>query len=158
MITVVTSSDSRACVHSDWIVYIAEPSASSASTGRSGQATAAPVATRQALADRPAGELQPVVRRRSPPSRRVMRTLVVLRLVGDDRALGQRRGDRRGEASAPVSAPVGRAGPAGGDRRLRRRRRRRRRARARRAGRVVAGPAQHVHLAASGTRSLGLPG
>ena len=44
-ITTVTSSCSRAIVHSDWIVYIAEPSPSSASTGRSGQATAAPTAT-----------------------------------------------------------------------------------------------------------------
>src|SRR3954447_12779384 len=43
--TVVTSSPSRACVHSAWIVYIAEPSPSRLSTGRSGAATAAPVAT-----------------------------------------------------------------------------------------------------------------
>ena len=44
-ITTVTSSCSRAIVHSDWIVYIAEPSPSSANTGRSGQAIAAPIAT-----------------------------------------------------------------------------------------------------------------
>ena len=43
--TVVMSSPSRACVHSDEIVYIALPSASSASTGRPGQATAAPTAS-----------------------------------------------------------------------------------------------------------------
>ena len=41
---VVTSRPSRACVHSDWIVYIADPSACSSTTGRSGTATAAPVA------------------------------------------------------------------------------------------------------------------
>src|SRR5690349_22492083 len=54
--TVVTSSPSRAWVHSAWSVYIAEPSASRQSTGRSGQATAAPVA---------AGSPQPI----APPLR-----------------------------------------------------------------------------------------
>jgi hypothetical protein len=44
-ITTVTSSSSRAMVQSDWIVYIAEPSPSSAMTGRSGEAIAAPTAT-----------------------------------------------------------------------------------------------------------------
>ena len=44
-ITVVTSRFSRAWVHNDWSVYIALPSASRDSTFRSGQATAAPVAT-----------------------------------------------------------------------------------------------------------------
>ena len=44
MMIVVTSRPSRACVHSDCSVYMALPSACSASTGRSGQATAAPVA------------------------------------------------------------------------------------------------------------------
>ena len=42
--TVVTLSCSRAWVHSAWRVYSALPSASSDSTGRSGAATAAPVA------------------------------------------------------------------------------------------------------------------
>ena len=42
---VVTLRFSRACVHSDWIVYIALPSAWMLSTGRSGHATAAPVAS-----------------------------------------------------------------------------------------------------------------
>ena len=42
--SVVMLSCSRACVHSDWIVYIAEPSAWILTTGRSGHATAAPVA------------------------------------------------------------------------------------------------------------------
>ena len=44
-ITVVTFRPSRAWVHSAWNVYMAEPSASRLSTGRSGAATAAPVAT-----------------------------------------------------------------------------------------------------------------
>ena len=44
-ITTVTLSCSRAIVQSDWIVYRAEPSASSAMTGRSGHAIAAPTAT-----------------------------------------------------------------------------------------------------------------
>ena len=44
-ITVVTLRFSRACVHSAWIVYIALPSASRLSTGRSGHATAAPTAS-----------------------------------------------------------------------------------------------------------------
>jgi hypothetical protein len=43
--TVVMSSCSRAWVHSAEIVYIALPSDSRASTGRPGQAIAAPVAT-----------------------------------------------------------------------------------------------------------------
>jgi len=42
--TTVTSRFSRAQVHSPEIVYIALPSDSSAITGRSGQATAAPIA------------------------------------------------------------------------------------------------------------------
>src|SRR6478672_1375694 len=41
----VTSSCSRAMVHSDWMVYMADPSPCSANTGRSGHATAAPTAT-----------------------------------------------------------------------------------------------------------------
>jgi len=49
--TVVMLRFSRACVHSDWIVYIAEPSASRLSTGRSGHAIAAPVRERHADAD-----------------------------------------------------------------------------------------------------------
>ena len=40
----MTLSFSRAIVHSAWMVYIAEPSPISASTGRSGQAMAAPTA------------------------------------------------------------------------------------------------------------------
>src|SRR6516225_5968215 len=43
--TVVMSRPSRACVHSAEIVYIALPSASSAMTGRCGQAMAAPAAS-----------------------------------------------------------------------------------------------------------------
>ena len=43
--TVVTSSPSRAWVHSDCSVYMALPSACRLRTWRSGQATAAPVAT-----------------------------------------------------------------------------------------------------------------
>ena len=58
---VVTSRSSFAWVQSDCSVYIALPSPSSEMTGRSGQATAAPVATRHALTDRPAGEREPVV-------------------------------------------------------------------------------------------------
>src|SRR3954465_3171204 len=77
MITVVTSSCSRACVHSAWIVYIAEPSASNEITGRPGAPMAAPVAAgspqpipppvgraappRPPPADRPAGKIQVVV-------------------------------------------------------------------------------------------------
>ena len=53
---VVTSSPSRAIVHSAWIVYIAEPSASRQTTGRPGAPTAAPVA---------AGSPQPI----APPVR-----------------------------------------------------------------------------------------
>src|SRR6476661_6672515 len=41
---VVTLRFSRACVHSDWIVYIALPSPTMQITLRSGHATAAPVA------------------------------------------------------------------------------------------------------------------
>src|SRR5829696_3575181 len=43
--TVVTSSPSRACVHRACTVYVALPSASRQTTFRSGQATAAPVAS-----------------------------------------------------------------------------------------------------------------
>src|SRR6478609_3912521 len=42
---VTTLRPSRACVHNDWIVYIALPSPTMQITLRSGQATAAPVAT-----------------------------------------------------------------------------------------------------------------
>src|ERR1700675_4043173 len=42
---VTTLRLSRACVHKDWIVYIALPSPTMQITLRSGQATAAPVAT-----------------------------------------------------------------------------------------------------------------
>src|ERR1700738_1098606 len=42
---VTTLRLSRACVHSDWIVYIALPSPTMQITLRSGQAIAAPVAT-----------------------------------------------------------------------------------------------------------------
>src|SRR5216684_1579474 len=42
---VTTLRLSRACVHSDWIVYIALPSPTTQITLRSGQAIAAPVAT-----------------------------------------------------------------------------------------------------------------
>ena len=103
------SSCSRACVHSAEIVYIALPSASSARTLRSGQATAAPVATRQALADRAAGEREPVVRgcargrRREPQPGRI-------RLVGHDRPLGQQRADDRGRLLGG-QLPAGQRGP-----------------------------------------------
>ncbi|MCY1530693.1 hypothetical protein D9M68_658920 [compost metagenome] len=43
--TTVTSSRSRAMVHSDCSVYMAEPSACSDTTRRSGAATAAPTAS-----------------------------------------------------------------------------------------------------------------
>src|ERR1700689_4053282 len=42
---VTTLSPSRACVHRDWMVYIALPSPTIQITLRSGHATAAPVAT-----------------------------------------------------------------------------------------------------------------
>ena len=44
MMIVVTSRPSRAWVHSDWIVYMAEPSASRLTTGRPAAPIAAPVA------------------------------------------------------------------------------------------------------------------
>ena len=45
----MTSSVSRACVHSAWIVYIADRRPRAPSTLRSGQATAAPVASGRPL-------------------------------------------------------------------------------------------------------------
>ena len=42
---VTTLRPSRACVHRDWIVYMALPSPTMQITLRSGQAIAAPVAT-----------------------------------------------------------------------------------------------------------------
>ena len=90
---VVTSSCSRAIVHSDWIVYIAEPSPWSARTGRSGHATAAPTAT-----GRP-WPMAPPVRvstswRGAPAVCAGERHARGLGLVGDDRALGQDGPDR----------------------------------------------------------------
>ena len=43
--TVVTGSRSRACVHSAWSVYMAEPSACRLTTRRPGAPSAAPVAS-----------------------------------------------------------------------------------------------------------------
>src|SRR5262245_60943150 len=45
MITVAPSRHSRAWVQSAWILFLAAPAASRASTGRAGHATAAPVAS-----------------------------------------------------------------------------------------------------------------
>ena len=112
MITVVTSSDSRAWVHRAWIVYIAEPSASSASTGRSGQATAAPVAS-----GRPTPIAPPVNCSQScgaqPAVAAVMCTLLVLdssHTIVPSRIVAATAAARL----APVSAPLGRAGGAAG--------------------------------------------
>ena len=108
-ITTVTSSCSRAIVHSDWIVYIAEPSASSAITGRSGHATAAPTADGQPLPDRAAGERQHVVPRRSG---RVRRRASCPMSPPRRRRSRPRAGSRRSawQTLSAVSAPVGGAG------------------------------------------------
>ena len=98
----MTSSCSRAIVHSDWMVYRAEPSAWSAITGRSGTRDRCPDRNRQSLADRPAGQGQPVVPgspRRAGRQRQRRRD----RLVGDDRPFGQDRADRLA-GSSPRSA------------------------------------------------------
>ena len=149
-ITTVTSSCSRAIVHSDWIVYIAEPSASSASTGRSGQATAAPMATGRPWPIAPPVSVQPVVRRRAGGAGGQRQR---------PRSATRRRRSRPRAAVAPiawqtvsaVSAPVGRSGRA----RLRARGCRPRRRARRPAPRALPsasspGRREHVHLAAVG--------
>ena len=111
---------------------------------------------RQALADRPAGQLQPVVRR-AAGGRRGHAHAGGGALVGDDRALGHDGGDRGGEASTGERA--GRSlRPRGG--------RRCRRAVGDELGdaRASAPAASSRPVAStwtsqpSGTRSLGLPG
>ena len=149
--TVVTSRPSRAWVHSDCSVYIALPSASRLTTWRSGQATAAPVASGHAHADRAAGEREPVVpggagggaggeeARRCGPRRPRSRP----------RAAARRR---RRRPSAASRSPVGDLGPAGG-----REQRRRRPARRAASARAASGAdrrrrpgGEHVDLAALG--------
>ena len=104
----VTFRPSRAWVQSACRVYMALPSASRQTTGRSGQAMAAPVAS---------GRPQPM----APPvtwSQLCGRAFLVMReevaadahrFVGDDRALGQRAGERCGDLVAG-KAPVGAGG------------------------------------------------
>ena len=108
MITVVTSSDSRAWVHSAWIVYIAEPSASSASTGRSGQATAAPVAS-----GRPTPIAPPVSCSQSCGAQPAVAAVMWTLFVFDSSHTIAPSGIVAATAAAsvaPVSAPVGRDG------------------------------------------------
>ena len=88
----VTLSPSRAWVHSACSVYIALPSAWRQRTGRSGAATAAPVAIGSPMPMAPAGEGQPVVGRRARRRARDEETRRVA-LVHDDGALGQRGAD-----------------------------------------------------------------
>ena len=107
----MTSSPSRAWVQSDWSVYIALPSAWRLITGRSGTRDRRAGRERHAHADRAAGERQPVVPRRAG-GRAGGPEAAGLRLVGDDRALGEQRADARRRSSRRVSGPVGgRAGP-----------------------------------------------
>ena len=75
-------------VHSACSVYMALPSPSSAITLRSGQAMAAPTATRHAVADRAAAVVDPVVRRRAGGLGEELAARGHA-LVDDDRVLGQ---------------------------------------------------------------------
>ena len=135
--TAVTSSCSRAIVHSDWIVYIAEPSACSASTGRSGQATAAPTATgrpcrsrrrsacSQSWRRRPGGRARRqdaagvAPRRRRSRPRAATRATAAASAVGGQRAgraLGPRRRRRRCRPSAPTSSASASSAPSASSR------------------------------------------
>ena len=96
MMIVVTSSCSRAWVQSAWIVYMAEPSASSEMTGRPGRADRGAGRGGQAPADRAAGQVQVVVLAGA------RRAVLEERgggdgLVDHDRVVGQQRADDRGE-------------------------------------------------------------
>ena len=93
-ITTVTSSPSRAIVHSDCSVYIPDPSPSSTTTLRSGQATAAPVAIGRPKPIGPAGHRQPVMPARASRSPACTGGRRGDALVHDDRLLGQQRRDR----------------------------------------------------------------
>ena len=125
-ITTVTSSSSRAIVHSDWIVYIAEPSPSQREHG--------PVRARdrradrdgQPLADRAAGERRASRGAAAPAVCGGERDAGGLRLVGDDRALRaarprspgrpRRRSARR--SGAPAAGPPAAGRRAAGAERL----------------------------------------
>ncbi len=95
-INVVTSSLSRACVHSAWTVYMALPSPSSVTTLRSGQATAAPVASGMPMPIEP-----PMFWSQSCGRGRARRREEAAagrdRLVDDDRILGKQGAERRAE-------------------------------------------------------------
>ena len=153
----MTSRLSRAWVHSDWIVYIAEPSPSRLSTGRPGQATAAPVATGRPWPIAPPVSVEPVVRRGAGRGLHD-RGGGGDGLVDDDRALGQQGGD-----AAPIAA-----GSSGARRQLRARRigdgRFRGsaegvRERLQRGGDVLARAGEHLAPPVSGSASrLGRPG
>ncbi len=95
---VVTSRPSRAWVHSDWSVYIALPSAWRLITGRSGHATAAPVASGMPKPMEPPVSVSQSWRGRAGGRAR-RPDAAGLRLVGDDRALGQECTDRVGDES-----------------------------------------------------------
>ena len=109
--TVVTSSCSLACVHSAEIVYMALPSASSARTGRPGQAIAAPVASGRPWPMAPPVSVSqscggaPAVAAGQPQARGVG-------LVAHDRRLGQQRADD-GRRALAVRSPSGSAGRSG---------------------------------------------
>ena len=114
-ITVVTSSPSRAWVVSAEIVYIALPSDSSAMTGRSGHAMAAPAASGSPWPMAPPVSVSrssaagPRPSRTQPQARRV-------RLVADDGALRQQRADDGGGGyggERAVRNPTGRPGAGG---------------------------------------------
>ena len=154
--TVVTSSCSRACVHSAESVYMALPSASSASTGRSGQAIAAPVASGSPWPMAPPVSVSqscggaPAV---APGSH----SPDVLASSDDDRALGQQRADDRGRASPRSASPSGQRRAARPLRAAAWRPGATRSASAgQRAGHVVARLGQHVHLAAVRHQRAGL--
>ena len=155
MITVVTSSCSRAWVHSAWIVYIAEPSASRASTGGPGRrrprrwpAAGRRRSPRRSAAASRAGRSRPwpptcarcwcsTRRRRSPPRaasprrrRPAWRRSARRSGARGGRGVGDRRRRRRPRRPAAASAPAASSRPV--------------------ASTCTSQP--------SGTRSLGLPG
>ena len=154
--TVVMSSCSRACVHSADAVYMALPSASSASTGRSGQAIAAPAAS-----GRPWPIAPPVsVSQSCGGAPRSRRAGTVPEVFASSQTMAP------SGSSAPITAAalsrgqlaVRQAGPRLAAAATASVRRDEVRQRGQRAGYVVTALGQHVHLTAVRHQVLGLPG
>ena len=109
-ITVVTSRFSRAIVHSAWIVYSALPSDSRHEHRPVRARDRRADRHRQALADRAAGQASASRAAARPRSPSAANSPDVLRLVDDDRALGQQRADAPAPTSARSARPLGSSG------------------------------------------------